>query len=110
MRRRGQVKVQRYRAAANTPHRGRRSTRLRPKRRPFRVTLPGAPSSLVDVLPVDQDRARESGRELFDAVNDRWSGLPLDDRPRLVAVGEGLGPFGGETAFSGGVRPAQPDR
>ena len=36
---------------------------------------------------VDKDRARESGREPFDAVYDRWSKLPLDDRPRLVVVG-----------------------
>ena len=50
---------------------------------------------------VDQARAREAGRELFDAVYDRWSKLPLDDRPRLVVVGESLGSFGGETAFSG---------
>jgi uncharacterized membrane protein len=50
---------------------------------------------------VDQDRAREAGRELFDAVYDRWSKLPLDDRPRLVVAGESLGSFGGETAFSG---------
>jgi uncharacterized membrane protein len=50
---------------------------------------------------VDQDRAREAGRELYDAVYDRWSKLPLDDRPRLVVVGESLGSFGGETAFSG---------
>ncbi|WP_245161057.1 alpha/beta-hydrolase family protein [Blastococcus sp. CT_GayMR16] len=50
---------------------------------------------------VDQDRARAAGRELFDAVYDRWSKLPLDDRPRLVVVGESLGSFGGETAFSG---------
>jgi uncharacterized membrane protein len=50
---------------------------------------------------VDQERAREAGRELFDAVYDRWSDLPLDDRPRLMVVGESLGSFGGETAFSG---------
>jgi uncharacterized membrane protein len=50
---------------------------------------------------VDQERAREAGRELFDAVYDRWSDLPADDRPRLVVVGESLGSFGGETAFSG---------
>ncbi len=50
---------------------------------------------------VDKDRARESGRELFDAVYDRWSKLPLDARPRLVVVGESLGSYGGETAFSG---------
>jgi uncharacterized membrane protein len=58
--------------------------------------LPSSMSYLVD-----KDRAREAGRELFDAVYDRWSKLPLDDRPRLVVVGESLGSFGGETAFSG---------
>jgi uncharacterized membrane protein len=50
---------------------------------------------------VDSDRAREAGRELFDAVYDRWSELPLDDRPRLIVVGESLGSYGAETAFSG---------
>jgi uncharacterized membrane protein len=50
---------------------------------------------------VDQDRAREAGRELFDAVYDRWSRLPVERRPALVVVGESLGSFGGETAFSG---------
>ncbi len=50
---------------------------------------------------VDQERAREAGRALFDAVYDRWSRLPMDNRPRLVVVGESLGSFGGETAFSG---------
>jgi uncharacterized membrane protein len=56
--------------------------------------------SFVSYL-VDSDRAREAGRELFDAVYDRWSKLPLDDRPRLVVVGESLGSYGAETAFSG---------
>jgi len=50
---------------------------------------------------VDQKRAREAGRELFDAVYDRWSKLPADRRPRLLVAGESLGSFGGETAFSG---------
>jgi uncharacterized membrane protein len=50
---------------------------------------------------VDAERAREAGRELFDAVFERWSELPPGDRPRLVVVGESLGSFGGETAFSG---------
>ena len=50
---------------------------------------------------VDQERAREAGRALFDAVYDRWSRLPMDNRPKLVVVGESLGSFGGETAFSG---------
>ncbi len=50
---------------------------------------------------VDQARAREAGRELFDAVYGRWSRLPADDRPDLYVFGESLGSFGGETAFSG---------
>jgi uncharacterized membrane protein len=56
--------------------------------------------SFVSYL-VDSDRAREAGRELFDVVYDRWSKLPLDDRPRLLVVGESLGSYGAETAFSG---------
>lgn len=50
---------------------------------------------------VDQERAREAGRELYDAVYERWLELPAEDRPRLYVFGESLGSFGGETAFSG---------
>ncbi|MGD9958259.1 alpha/beta hydrolase [Nocardioides sp.] len=50
---------------------------------------------------VDQSRARDAGRQLFDAVYERWSALPAGDRPRLYVFGESLGSFGGETAFSG---------
>ncbi len=50
---------------------------------------------------VDQAKAREAGRELFDAVFDRWSGLAPAERPKLLVFGESLGSFGGETAFSG---------
>ncbi|HZB49802.1 MAG TPA: alpha/beta-hydrolase family protein [Mycobacteriales bacterium] len=50
---------------------------------------------------VDQKRAREAGRALFDAVYSKWSALPQDNRPRLLVFGESLGSFGGETAFSG---------
>lgn len=50
---------------------------------------------------VDQSKAREAGRELFDAVYDKWSKLPQEQRPRLFVAGESLGSFGGETAFSG---------
>ncbi|GAA2039353.1 alpha/beta hydrolase [Terrabacter terrae] len=50
---------------------------------------------------VDQSKAREAGRALFDAVYDQWSALPADARPRLFVAGESLGSFGGETAFSG---------
>jgi uncharacterized membrane protein len=50
---------------------------------------------------VDQKKAREAGRELFDAVYDRWSKLSPAARPRLFVFGLSLGSFGGETAFSG---------
>jgi uncharacterized membrane protein len=50
---------------------------------------------------VDQSKAREAGRSLFDAIYDRWSKLPATARPRLFVAGESLGSFGGETAFSG---------
>jgi uncharacterized membrane protein len=50
---------------------------------------------------VDQERARAAGRQLFDAVYERWIELPAGDRPRLLVFGESLGSFGGETAFSG---------
>lgn len=50
---------------------------------------------------VDQRQARAAGRELFDAVYERWSALPADRRPRLLVAGESLGSFAGEAAFSG---------
>ena len=40
---------------------------------------------------VDQKKAREAGRALFDAVYDRWSKLPEDQRPKLYVAGESLG-------------------
>jgi uncharacterized membrane protein len=73
--------------------------------------LTGGDSALVAIqysyLPswlsylVDQKKAREAGRQLFDAVYDRWSKRPPADRPRLFVFGLSLGSFGGETAFSG---------
>jgi uncharacterized membrane protein len=50
---------------------------------------------------VDQARAREAGRQLFDSVYEVWVQLPPEERPRLYVFGESLGSFGGETAFSG---------
>lgn len=52
---------------------------------------------------VDQAKAREAGRDLFDAVYEKWSKLPIDDRPKLMLFGESLGTFGAEAAFSGEV-------
>ncbi|MGQ0577089.1 MAG: alpha/beta hydrolase [Pseudonocardia sp.] len=50
---------------------------------------------------VDQTRARDAGRELFDAVYERWVARPASDRPKLYVFGESLGSFGMEGAFSG---------
>ena len=50
---------------------------------------------------VDQVKARDAGRALFDAVYGVWSQLPQGSRPRLFVFGESLGTFGGEAAFSG---------
>ena len=50
---------------------------------------------------VDQSKAREAGRALFDAVYGAWSKLPQDQRPKLYVAGESLGSFGGEAAFTG---------
>jgi uncharacterized membrane protein len=50
---------------------------------------------------VDEERAREAGRDLFDAVYAVWSRLPATDRPKLLVFGESLGSFGAEAAFSG---------
>jgi uncharacterized membrane protein len=52
---------------------------------------------------VDQRRARDAGRDLFDAVYGHWSAMPPNARPRLYVFGESLGSFGGENAFSGEV-------
>ncbi len=48
---------------------------------------------------VDKDEAARDGEALNDAVYERWSTLPPDDRPRLVAFGLSLGSFGSEAAF-----------
>jgi uncharacterized membrane protein len=50
---------------------------------------------------VDQVKARDAGRALFDAVYGAWAQLPPDERPALYVFGESLGTFGGEAAFSG---------
>jgi uncharacterized membrane protein len=50
---------------------------------------------------VDQDKAREAGRALFDAVYQTWSRLPAAERPELYAFGLSLGSFAAEAPFSG---------
>ncbi len=50
---------------------------------------------------VDQEKAKETGIALFDAVYGAWLERPAESRPRLLVFGESLGSFGGEAAFSG---------
>lgn len=50
---------------------------------------------------VDQEKAQEAGRELFNQVYDAWLELPVASRPRLLVSGTSLGAFGAEGAFSG---------
>ena len=52
---------------------------------------------------VDKDEAAEEGRALNDAVFERWSRLPADDRPQLVSFGLSLGSYGSEAAFAEGT-------
>lgn len=73
--------------------------------------LAGGDSAIVGIqysyLPswisylVDQEKARDAGRALFDAVYAHWMTLPENARPKLLVFGESLGSFGGEAAFSG---------
>ena len=50
---------------------------------------------------VDQTRAREAGRALFDAVYQKWAALPASTRPELFVFGLSLGSFAAESPFSG---------
>jgi uncharacterized membrane protein len=56
--------------------------------------------SWISVL-VDQSKARDAGRALFDHVYGVWAKLPAAHRPKLLVYGESLGSFGGEAAFTG---------
>ncbi|WP_454041110.1 alpha/beta hydrolase [Cellulosimicrobium sp. Marseille-Q8652] len=49
----------------------------------------------------DRSTPPAAGKALFEAVYGRWSELPTDDRPRLLAFGISLGSFGMQGAFSG---------
>lgn len=50
---------------------------------------------------LDESRARESSRILFDAVHGYWSTLPRAHRPRLVVFGMSLGALGSADTFAG---------
>jgi uncharacterized membrane protein len=47
----------------------------------------------------DQQKSLESGRELVNAVHDRWAHRPADRRPKLMLYGESLGSMAGQGAF-----------
>ncbi len=49
----------------------------------------------------DKEKAAAAGRDLFDAVYERWSARPQDKRPKLFVYGESLGSQGSEAAFDG---------
>ncbi|MGU3435853.1 alpha/beta hydrolase [Actinomycetes bacterium M1A6_2h] len=49
----------------------------------------------------DRETPLLAGRALFEAVYERWRGLPEDRRPALLTFGESLGSYGGQDAFSG---------
>jgi len=51
-------------------------------------------------LIFNQKDATDAGRLLFEAVYERWSQLPEDERPKLIAYGLSLGSFGSQAAFS----------
>ena len=50
---------------------------------------------------IDPNRSSDTGAALFAAVHERWSQLPEDARPLLLAYGESLGALGAEAAFAG---------
>ena len=54
---------------------------------------------------VDKDRASEAGIALFDAVYAKWSTLPPDHRPKLIAYGLSLGSFSMQSALRQRRRP-----
>ncbi len=47
------------------------------------------------------EEPRIAGQTLFEAVYERWSQLPENERPRLIAYGLSLGSYGMQGAFSG---------
>ncbi|MBX4201838.1 alpha/beta-hydrolase family protein [Candidatus Saccharibacteria bacterium] len=57
------------------------------------------PSSLSFL--VDQQKAKDAGRELYNAVYNEVLNMPAESRPKVVVFGESLGSYGGESAFSG---------
>jgi uncharacterized membrane protein len=52
-------------------------------------------------LVIDSSQGVEAGALLFEAVRERWSALPEQDRPRLIVFGASLGAGGAERPFVG---------
>lgn len=50
---------------------------------------------------VNKQDAKDTGRELFNAVYGKWASLPEANRPKLISYGLSLGSYGGQAAFSG---------
>lgn len=49
---------------------------------------------------VDQQKAKDAGSALYNAVYNEALNIPEDQRPKIVVFGESLGSYGGETAFA----------
>ena len=47
----------------------------------------------------DQRKSMDSGRLLVRTIAQRWRGLPVEHRPKLVLYGESLGSMAGQAAF-----------
>jgi uncharacterized membrane protein len=56
------------------------------------------PSSLSFL--VDQQKAKDAGNQLYNAVYNELLKMPAQQRPKIVVFGESLGSFGGEAAFA----------
>lgn len=49
---------------------------------------------------VDQEKAKDAGNQLYNAIYNESLNLPAEQRPKIVVFGESLGSYGGESAFS----------
>jgi uncharacterized membrane protein len=56
------------------------------------------PSSLSFL--VDQQKAKDAGSALYNAVYNEALNMPKEQRPKIVVFGESLGSYGGEAAFA----------
>ena len=66
-----------------------------------RSSPPSTRTACFFSLVIDSSQAIQAGAALFDAVHERWSALPDQDRPRLIVFGASLGAGGAERPFVG---------